>query len=199
MNGWPGTEGYAEAAPHLIATRLAFDEVHAPILHLLPEAPARILDVGCGAGHDAAALARMGHTVTAVEPTPELLAGAADLYGHLPVRWIADGLPDLATVSGAFDMVLASAVWMHLNKGERAEAMARTAGLLAHGGVLAISLRHGPVPVGRRMFEVTAAETIALAAREGLTTLLKASRESVQPANRAAGVTWTVLAFRGAI
>lgn len=196
MSRLPGTEGYAAAAPHLIATRLPFDQVHAPILPLIPKAPARILDVGAGAGHEAATLAGMGHEVVAAEPTPELLAGAVGLYGSEKVRWIADGLPDLAGVEGAFDFILASAVWMHLDAPERRAAMHRVASLLAPGGVLALSLRHGPVPPGRRMFEVPAAETTALAVENGLAPVLEAKRGSVQPANRAAGVTWTFLAFQ---
>lgn len=189
-----GTEGYAEVADRLLATRLPFEQVHGPILHLIPKAPARVLDVGCGPGHDAATLAGMGHEVTAVEPTPELLQGAARLYGD-KVRWVADGLPDLAKVSGAYDFVLISAVWMHLDKSQRRLALPRIAGLIAPGGVLTLSLRHGPIPPGRRMFEVTAAETVQLAAVSGMKPLLEAQRGSVQAANRAAGVTWTFLAF----
>lgn len=196
---FPGVEGYAEAAPALLRTRLAFDEVHAPILHLLPRAPSRVLDVGAGPGHDAAVLAGMGHNVVAAEPTPELLAGAISLYGSAGVRWIADGLPDLAAVTAlgeTFDFILMSGVFMHLDEGERGAAMPTLAALLDAGGVLALSLRHGPVPAGRRMFEVSGAETSALAARAGLEPILNVGRESVQPGNRAAGVTWTFLAFR---
>ena len=36
---------------------------------------------------------------------------------------------------------------------------------------MALSLRHGPVPAGRRMFAVSAAETRTLAARHGLATI----------------------------
>jgi hypothetical protein len=44
------------------------------------------------------------------------------------------------------------------------------------------------------MFEVTAEETIALAAREGLTCLVNAVTASTQASN--ANVTWSRLAFR---
>ena len=57
-------------------------------------------------------------------------------------------------------------------------------------------LRHGPVPAARKMFEVTAAETVTLAARCGLQVLLAERAESSQPENRAAGIDWTRLAFR---
>jgi hypothetical protein len=58
-----------------------------------------------------------------------------------------------------------------------------------------MSLRHGPVPEGRRMFEVSGDETIGLAAAQALTLLLQQRADSVQEHNRRAGVTWTWLAF----
>ena len=58
-----------------------------------------------------------------------------------------------------------------------------------------MTLRHGPVPAGRRMFEVTAEETIALAEQEGLRATLNVQRPSILSANRAAGVSWTTLAL----
>lgn len=57
-------------------------------------------------------------------------------------------------------------------------------------------LRHGPAPANRRIFDVTAEETIELALRNGLKEILYAQTESVQPTNREAGVMWTWLAFR---
>jgi SAM-dependent methyltransferase len=196
--GAPGTQGYAEAARRLLTTRLAFDEVHAPILHLFPRPPSRILDIGAGPGHDAATLAAMGHSVVAIEPEPTLLDGAIRLHGRDGIRWVADALPDLARLPDPgerYAFILVSGVWMHLDDGERRRAMPRVAGLLDARGVLAISLRHGPVPRGRRMFAVEAAETIALASAEALECVVTVERNSVQEANRAAGVTWTHLAF----
>jgi len=58
-----------------------------------------------------------------------------------------------------------------------------------------MSLRHGPVPQGRRIFEVSAEETIQLAQEQGLHVVLNLHTESVQEINRRAGVTWTRLAF----
>lgn len=197
----PGAAGYAEAAPRLLDRRLAFDEVHAPYLHLLPAPPSCILDIGSGPGHDAATLAAMGHRVVAVEPEPDLLGGAIALHGESHITWIADALPRLDAVAALgrrYDFILMSGVWMHLDETERREAMPRVAALLTPGGVLALSLRHGPVPAGRLMFEVGGGETIALARTCGLVPVVEARRDSIQPGNRAAGVTWTILAFRTA-
>jgi len=46
------------------------------------------------------------------------------------------------------------------------------AALLRNGGIMIMSLRHGPIPPGRRMFEVSAEETMALAQRPGLSCTL---------------------------
>ena len=66
----PGTEGYARHAEVLANDwrKISFEDHHRPVLHLIPDAPSRILDVGAGMGRDAAALASMGHAVLAVEP-----------------------------------------------------------------------------------------------------------------------------------
>ena len=69
----PGTQGYAEQAPHLIEQyeSLAFADKHRAVLHLLPDKTSQVLDVGAGTGADAAWLAARGHRVIAVEPTAE--------------------------------------------------------------------------------------------------------------------------------
>lgn len=194
-----GTTGYAEVAPALLARRLPFEAVHAQVLHLIPRPPARILDVGSGPGHDAAILAGQGHQVTAVEPTRALRAGAIALYGHLPIQWLDDALPALAGLAATgpepFDFILLEGVWAHLSQAERAAAFPRLAGLLAEGGVLSISLRHGPAAPGRIVWPVSAQETLDLARACGLRCLVNVETGSIQPANIAAGVTWTRMAF----
>jgi hypothetical protein len=65
--------------------------------------------------------------------------------------------------------------------------------LVRNGGVVILSLRHGPVPPGRRMFEVSAEETIALAQPLGLRCTLNQEAET---SLREPGVSWTRLAFR---
>ena len=67
--------------------------------------------------------------------------------------------------------------------------------LLRPGGMMIMKIRHGPVPQGRRMFEISAEETIALARVQGLHPVLQLRTESSQQRNRAAGVDWTTLAF----
>src|SRR6266851_5151520 len=90
-----GTEGYAEAAEALLNQRLSFIDVHGPILHLIPAAPRRVLDIGSGAGGDAASFAELGHSVVAVEPTDELRIPAMARHPSSSIEWLDDGLPNL--------------------------------------------------------------------------------------------------------
>ena len=197
-----GTEGYGETADRLAEQyeSRSFADVHRGLLALLPAAPARALDIGAGTGRDAAALAALGHTVLAVEPTPEMRAHGQRLHPSPAIEWLDDSLPELARVRErarergmCFDLVMMTAVWMHLDKVQRTRAMACVAGLIAPGGLMTMSLRHGPVPPGRRMFDVSPAETRALAARHGYSTVYERDRPSVFNAD---GVWWDVLAFR---
>jgi SAM-dependent methyltransferase len=195
-----GTEGYAEEAERLVEgwREVSFADVHRPILHLIPAVPSRIVDIGAGTGRDAAALAAMGHEVVAVEPTDELRQPGMVLHPSSRIEWLDDSLPDLAVLTArgeTFDVVMLTAVWMHLDEPRRRRAMPRVAAMLRAGGVMIMSLRHGPVPGGRRMFEVPAEETIQLARAQALEPVLNLREPSIQPANRLAGVTWTRLAF----
>jgi 2-polyprenyl-3-methyl-5-hydroxy-6-metoxy-1,4-benzoquinol methylase len=195
-----GTEGYAHKAGLLLTSweNVSFADKHRAVLHLIPSKPSRILDIGAGAGGDAAALADMGHSLTAVEPVDELRVPAMTLRPSPRIEWVKDSLPELAVLAArgdVFDVVMLSAVWMHFDRSQRQMAMPGIAALARSGGVVLMSLRHGSPPPGRRMFEVSAAETIALASRNGLRCLLEQQTPSVQAANRASGVTWSQLAF----
>lgn len=195
-----GTEGYANEADILFERyeSAPFHAVHRAIVHLIPEPPAKILDIGAGTGRDAAAYAEMGHRVVAVEPTAALREGAERLHPSPRITWLDDSLPDLEQLGARgeiFDLVAMTAVWMHLDEAQRRRAMPNVARRVGEGGKLLMTLRHGTVPEGRRMFEVSAEETIALAAAEGLHLLMNIHEQSRRDPNRALGVTWTRLAF----
>lgn len=198
---FPGTEGYEEQAASLVPRyeAIAFEDKYRREMGLMPGSPCQILDIGAGTGGDAAWLAAQGHNVMAVEPVATLRLAGRALHPSSNIEWVGDGLPDLRGVverRRQFDIILLTAVWMHLDRCQRKAAMPVVAGLLGPGGVLFMSLRHGPVPAGRRMFDVTAEETIELGTAHGLTLLLNERVESAQPENRAAGVEWTKLAFQ---
>lgn len=195
----PGTEGYGEQATDLLKTYegIPFEKLQEHVLRFLPPAPARLLDIGAGTGRDAAGFAALGYDVVAAEPTDEMREGGKRLHATDRIEWLDDGLPELAVLRGrgdSFDVVTMTAVWMHLDEAERRRGMPNVVSLLRPQGILAMTLRYGPVPPGRRMFEVSAAETIALAAESGLELLLEEAAPSL--VKRTVPVMWKRLMFR---
>ncbi|GAA2151442.1 hypothetical protein GCM10009760_46840 [Kitasatospora kazusensis] len=204
-----GTAGYAETADALAVQyeEVTFAEVHRDVLQLVPAEPGRILDVGAGTGRDAAALAARGHRVVAVEPTAELRAHGQRIHADSGIDWVDDALPHLTELTeltgltgltsrqrpGRFDAVFATAVWMHLDAEERRRAMARIAELLVPGGRFFVNLRHGPVPAGRRMFDVPPAELTELGAAYGLETVHRSERSDLHGRD---GVRWSSLVLQ---
>lgn len=198
MNDKPvtGTEGYAEEAPLLFERyeQFEFSSVHGPVLHLFPTKPSRIVDIGAGTGRDAAHLASLGHSVLAIEPTTELREHAASVRPSQNLEWLDDSLPDLSEVlrnNSMYDVVMLNAVWMHLDEHQRNIAMRSIAKLTHLGSRVFMSLRHGPVPIGRRMFDVSGEETVHLANQHGFIALVNVRSASVHKVNVAAGVSWT--------
>lgn len=150
---------------------LSFEHVHAALLDLLPAPGATILDVGAGSGRDAAWLAAKGYEVVAAEPSEAMRTLARQRHPSPRIRWVADSLPDLAQVRRlglGFDLILLSAVWMHVPPASRQRALRKLATLLSPNGRIAISLRIGPPDTDRAMYEVTLPELMAMAQQFGL-------------------------------
>lgn len=146
------------------------EQVHDWLTDLLPSQPATILDVGSGSGRDAAWLAYKGHHVVAVEPSFRLQTIARERHNVPRIQWISDSLPGLKRTfrTGlAFDVILVSAVWMHVAPSDRARAFRKLITLLKAGGVLAITLRSGPAEAGRTFHPVSAGEIKSLARDHG--------------------------------
>ncbi len=163
---------------------------------LLPSAPAVVLDVGAGTGRDAAAFAALGHEVVAVEPSAGMRAEATRLHPSPRIRWLADTLPALAAITRAgvaADLVLASAVWQHVAPADRPRAFRKLVGLMRSGGLLALTLRHGPDD-GRGGHPVSLAEVEALARDHGLQMLRVTP--PVPDLQGRADVTWTAVVLR---
>lgn len=169
----PGTAYEGLAGRELAAQYETLDpaQTHQTLIAHLPAAPAAILDVGAGSGRDAAWLATLGHTVLAVEPSATMREEAQRRHPDARITWLADSLPGLEAVfrlGAAFDVILLSAVWMHVAPPERARAFRKLVTLLKPGGIVALSLRLGPPAAGRDMHPVDVAEVEALAQRHGL-------------------------------
>lgn len=98
----------------------------------------RVLDVGCGDGVLACALAARGAEVSAVDADPAMVAAARARATQAGVGLIvAEGrLPALPYADGAFDLVVASTVLCFVP--DAAQALRELARLLAPGGRLVI-------------------------------------------------------------
>lgn len=133
---------YQRNAPRLVEEYSALDPdlLHTPWASYLPSRVGRALDVGAGSGRDAYWLAKKGWQVVAVEPCDEMRKLAQ--REACDIIWIDDTLPDLASLpSGSYELILVSAVWMHLPPQEQPSALARLQELLSHNGLLVISWR----------------------------------------------------------
>ncbi len=200
MSASRSNQGYGSEAERLAVQyeSIRFEDVHTDVLHLFPKSPAHVLDIGAGTGRDAAALTKLGHHVVAVEPTVELRLLGQTLHADQPIDWIDDALPDLDLLRSRkdqFKLILLTAVWMHLDHAERSRGILALKCLADREGQIIMSLRHGPFPAGRRMFDVSAAETTALALESGLTVNHVGSRSDQQGRTE---VSWTVIGLRSA-
>lgn len=160
-----------------------FEQVHQPWLDyltaVLKKPNARVLDLGAGAGRDSQYIAEKGAanniSVIAIEPALMLAELGKQQTQGLNVKWLQDSLPDLNTVTKqevSFDLILLSAVWMHIPESQRSRSLRKLANLLKPGGKLVISLRHGKSGDERNMFEVCSDQLIQLGKTVGLFALL---------------------------
>jgi SAM-dependent methyltransferase len=105
----------------------------------------RALDVACGRGRHAIALARRGYEVEAVDLSPLGLACARERAGHLAIRWIEADLDTWTPPESAYAVVIC----VDFTDERLVPRLLRT---LAPGGVLAYAGRprgrcsHGPMP-----------------------------------------------------
>ena len=179
------TNFYNQNAPELADMYLSktFEEVHQPWLEfltpILNKPDTRILDLGAGAGRDSKYLAEKGAKnnvqITAVEPAQVLAELGKQQTQGLNVTWLQDSLPDLSLVTKqeiSFDLILLSAVWMHIPDSQRERSLRKLANLLKPGGKLVISLRHGPSGDEREMFDVCGEQLTQMGKSFGLSVLL---------------------------
>lgn len=189
MTTVPGTRGYQESAESFAEAsfKLAFEHINADFLALLPNLGSRVLDLGSGVGQNAAALAKRGYHVVAVEPLPDFIEIAQAKYPHPDITWLNDSLPLLQKVNvdaGLFDFVLIDGVWHHLSSQERRTCIQRLTTLLKVGGSIAISLRNGPAGAGKHIFPTCADELTCHAKEFGFEVVLRIDNQPSKMKNK---------------
>ena len=109
---------------------------------VFPVVGARILDVGCGAGRDAAKLLLVGYDVYALEPVAPMAREAISYHPELTGRIFPDALPLRREHEGLglFDGIICSAVLMHIPQEELAAAANDICKLLKDRGRLLVSV-----------------------------------------------------------
>ena len=200
-----------EIAPQYLS--LSFDQVHSNWAHYLPaildKPHSTILDVGAGVGRDVSHIANLlaekkqsdnQCRVYAVEPALQMLQkGQATTQGQ-NVHWLQDALPALDKTSRleiSFDLILLSAVWMHIPVTQRSRALRKLANLLKPGGKIVISLKFGMTAEEqheRKMFDVSVEEVEALAQNLGLFSKLESQNKKDQLGRE--GVYWQTLVLQ---
>jgi S-adenosylmethionine-dependent methyltransferase len=99
-----------------------------------------VLDVGGGTGGFAVPLARLGHSVTVIDPSPDSLAAAQRqaAAAGVPLRAVQGDVSDLPAAAGreGADVVLCHSVLEYVDSPEA--AMAAIAAILRPGGVVSV-------------------------------------------------------------
>src|SRR4051794_13805092 len=177
--------------------RLRSEAVHAALLEFIPRETSLVaLDVGAGSGRDAAWLASQGYDVVAVEPAAAMRLEGQRRHSEARIRWGDDKLPDLDAVHRlgiSFDLILLSAVWMHVPPHARVRAFRKLVTLLKPGGVLHMTLRDGPSEPDRPMWPAPLGEVEGLA-REHNLDILRCVAAADQQGR--ADVRWTAVCLR---
>jgi ubiquinone/menaquinone biosynthesis C-methylase UbiE len=116
------------------------------------DSPPPVLDVGCGAGRDAAWLTVGGAAVTGVDLSAGMLAQARNQMGHMgsaaqpgatPPRLLQMDMRRLAFGDGCFAGAWCSASLLHLPKHDAPAALGEIGRVLVGGGILLLALQEG--------------------------------------------------------
>jgi SAM-dependent methyltransferase len=119
------------------------DPADAYYLALAGDRPQTILDMGCGTGRLAVALAERGHRVTGADPADGMLRVARTRPGTEHVRWIESTASDLA-LDTCFDLIImtGNVFQVFLDDDEVRATLRNLRRHLAPGGRLAFGTRN---------------------------------------------------------
>ncbi|CAA0107976.1 Uncharacterised protein [Halioglobus japonicus] len=175
---------------------IASGDIHDIWKDHLPERNGLACDIGAGTGRDANWLASKGWDVIAVEPSSAMREHGMS-RSRPGVTWLDDSLPrldKLRALGYRFNLILLSAVWMHIPESKRERAFRILSEMLAPSGVLVISLRYGTDAqenTERVFYEVTASELLEYAKKRSIAV---ASQYRHADLNRA-HVSWETMVF----
>jgi SAM-dependent methyltransferase len=212
----PSAKYYNEHAAEISRQYMSvtFGEVHTPWSKLLPtllnQPNISVLDVGAASGRDIAHLysqavvslgdeSKLGQFV-AIEPSEKLRATGAQQTKLQNIKWINDSLPELRKINSlkiSFDLILLSAVWMHIPASQRARALRKLTNLLKPSGIVVMSLKQGmseKEQQERTMCDVSAGEIEILALYLGL--VCELMPQITRDALNRDGVYWETLVLR---
>lgn len=190
---------YTDHAPE-IARR--YESVVSPVEQYFAQAfapGARVLDVGCGSGRDAARLLASGYNAFGMEPVEALRHAAIAAHPELAGRICEGSLPLTGDAfGGGFDGILCSAVLMHVPDSDLLDAALAIRRLLKPRGRLLLSIpaSRGDLlsgdrdPNGRLFSPYSADEISLLLERLGFTPI---SRWESDDALGRSGTNWTTL------
>lgn len=147
-------EGYAaKMRRHVLAGTDM--EVDVRFVDMMSRRCARVLDIGCGIGNAVNGLRAQGHAAYGIDPTPEVLEVARDLYDPSWFRRMAavdiePGTLPLNGLPGAYDVVLMSGnVPSFLSANELRKTFRQVAELLEAGGIFVVgtttAIQGGPM------------------------------------------------------
>ena len=167
------------------------------------------MDVGAGAGRDVSHIAEISAhygnegnncRIYAAEPAIEMMRVGQETTRNQNVQWLQDPLPALEKTTRlevSFDLILLSAVWMHVPPSQRARSMRKLANLLKPGGKIIISLKFGTTveeQKKRQMYDVSVEELEHIAQNLGLFSKLEAQNEKDKLGRD--GVHWQTLVLQ---
>jgi 2-polyprenyl-3-methyl-5-hydroxy-6-metoxy-1,4-benzoquinol methylase len=174
---------------------LAATKVHHAWRKYWPGAGDKVLDIGAASGRDSLWLTSIGCHVVACEPCKNLRE-IGEAYTGKEVVWVDDKLPELdhlAKFKQQFDVILLSAVWMHVPSKMRRRALQVLTHLLKRDGVIVVSLRHGPFNDSRESFPVSVSELKELIRDFNLIVVNVIEGEDIQHRQ---GVTWQTVVIK---
>lgn len=188
-----------DAKAKILAERyesMDFTKIHGWLLPLLSNSGGSALDVGAGSGRDAKGLLDLGFDVVAVEPSSFMRKEGQTRHPDPGILWIDESLPGLDTLlrqGSSFDLILLSAVWMHVSPVDRPRAFRKLVSLLKPAGILAITLRHGSDDPDCPMFDTSIDELEYLAKSHGMSVLHSDTEPDHLGRNE---ITWHHVAFK---